>query len=75
MNNSSESQKEFFKALREENKILVRSFINRMTQSINGFMDRLTQGMNDYLKKQEENNNKFMTDLSNNFKVQIKKNK
>ena len=26
-NNSSESQKEFFKALREENKILVKSFM------------------------------------------------
>ena len=27
MNNSTESQKEFFKALREENKILVKSFM------------------------------------------------
>ena len=38
--NLSESQKEFFKALREEKRALVKSFMEGKAQDLNGFIDR-----------------------------------
>lgn len=75
MNISTESQKELFKALREENTYLVKSFMDGLSQNLNGFMNGLTQslkgmtqgltkGMNEFLRKQEENNKKFLMELS-----------